>query len=55
MSQAGFFDFQQRKDQLDAHGNPLKALEDAVDFEAYRPTLERVHARERKSDAERRP
>ena len=55
MSQAGFFDFQQRKDQLDAHGNPLRALEEAVDFEAFRPTLERVHEKQRKSDAGRRP
>lgn len=55
MSQAGFFDFQQRKDQLDAHGNPLKALEEAVDFEAFRPTLTRVHEKPRKSDAGRRP
>lgn len=55
MSQAGFFDFQQRKDQLDAHGNPLKALEEAIDFQAFRPTLERVHEKQRKSDAGRRP
>lgn len=55
MSQAGFFDFQQRKQQLDAHGNPLRALEEAVDFEAFRPTLERVHEKARKSDAGRRP
>ena len=55
MSQAGFFDFQQRKDQLDAHGNPLKALEDAVDFEAFRPTLVKVRAKERKSGAGRKP
>ncbi len=55
MSQAGFFDFQQRKQQLDAHGNPLRALEEAVDFEAFRPTLERVHQRARKSEAGRRP
>jgi IS5 family transposase len=53
MSQAGFFDFEQRKDQLDAHGNPLKVIEDAVDFEAFRPTLMKVRERERKSNAGR--
>jgi IS5 family transposase len=53
MSQAGFFDFEQRKDQLDAHGNPLRVLEDAVDFEAFRPTLRKVRAGERKSNAGR--
>ena len=39
MSQAGFFDFQQRKKQLDAQGNPLKLLEDALNFQAFRQTL----------------
>lgn len=53
MSQAGFFDFQQRKDQLDAHGNPLKVLEDAIDFEAFRPALMRVRDKKRKSNAGR--
>lgn len=55
MSQAGFFDFEQRKDQLDAHGNPLKVLEQSIDFEAFRPTLMKVRQRDRKSDAGRKP
>lgn len=53
MSQAGFFDFQQRKDQLDAHGNPLRVLEQALDFEAFRPTLMKVRDKDRKSSAGR--
>lgn len=53
MSQAGFFDFEQRKDQLDAHGNPLRVLEDAIDFEAFRPTLLKVREKQRKSNAGR--
>ena len=32
MSQAGFFDFVQRKNQLDAHGHPLRVLEKTLDF-----------------------
>lgn len=55
MSQAGFFDFEQRLDQLNAHGNPLHTLERAIDFEAFRPTLERVREKPRKSNAGRKP
>ncbi|HJO28641.1 MAG: IS5 family transposase [Verrucomicrobiota bacterium] len=55
MSQAGFFDFEDRLSQLNAHGNPLGVLEDAVEFEAFRDTLEQVRDRERKSSAGRRP
>lgn len=55
MSQAGFFDFEQRKAQLDAHGNPLRVLEDAIDFEAFRETLSQVRDKHRKSNAGRRP
>lgn len=55
MSQAGFFDFEQRLDQLNAHGNPLGRLDEAVDFESFRPTLERAHDKERKSRAGRKP
>jgi hypothetical protein len=50
MSQAGFFDFEQRKDQLDAHGNPLKVLVDAIDFEAFRPTLLKVRDKQHKGN-----
>ena len=53
MSQPGFFDFEQRQDQLDAHGNPLRVLEDAIDFEAFRQTLLKVRDKQRKSNAGR--
>jgi len=55
MSQAGFFDFEDRLAQLNAQGNPLHTLEQAVDFEAFRPTLERVREKPRKSNAGRKP
>ena len=55
MSQAGFFDFEDRLAQLNAKGNPLEVLEDAVDFEAFRPALARVREKERKSNAGRKP
>jgi len=55
MSQAGFFDFEARRDQLNAHGNPLRLLEEAIDFEAFRPILNRVRRKDRKSNAGRKP
>ena len=55
MSQAGFFDFEQRLDQLNTHGNPLQTLEEAIDFEAFRPILKRVRQKRRKSNAGRKP
>ena len=55
MSQAGFFDFEQRLDQLNTHGNPLRTLEEAIDFEAFRPILKRVRDKRRKSNAGRKP
>ncbi|MEZ6190424.1 MAG: hypothetical protein R3C45_03940 [Phycisphaerales bacterium] len=50
---AGFFGFEKRKAQLDAHGNPLRVIEKVVDFEMFRPTLVRVRDRNRKPNAER--
>ena len=55
MSQAGFFDFEDRLDQLNAHGNPLATLEEAIAFEAFGPTLEQIRDKPRKSNAGRPP
>lgn len=55
MSQAGFFDFHQRLDQLNAQGNPLQRIDDMVDWEQFRPILERVRERPRKNDSGRKP
>ena len=55
MSQAGFFDFENRLAQLNAHGNPLRTLDEAIEFEALRPTLERVRDKPRRSNGGRRP
>ena len=55
MSQAGFFDFEDRIEQLNAHGNPLEKLEQAIDFEVFRPALKRVRDKPRKSNAGRKP
>ena len=55
MSQAGFFDFEDRLEKLNAMGNPLHTLEQAIDFEAFRPTLEQIREKPRKSNAGRKP
>lgn len=55
MSQAGFFDFDDRLEQLNAHGNPLQILDDAIDFEAFRDALAVIHVKPRKSNAGRKP
>jgi len=48
MAQAGFFDFEERCAQLKDAGNPLVLLVEMIDFEAFRPTLNRVHEKARK-------
>ena len=55
MSQAGFFDFEDRLEPLNNHGNPLRTLEAAIDFEAFGPTLSKVRKKPRKSNAGRKP
>lgn len=53
MSQSGFFDFEDRLEQLNRHGNPLQLIEQAVEFEAFRPTLQPLRDKPRKSNAGR--
>ena len=55
MSQAGFFDFAERLEQLNQAGNPLAKLDELVDFEQFRPTLMEVRQKPRKSNAGARP
>jgi IS5 family transposase len=55
MSQAGFFDFEDWLAQLNVHGNPLRLLAEAIDFESFRETLEVIRVKPRKSNAGRRP
>jgi len=55
MSQAGFFDFDNKIAQLNQQGNPLQKLDDAVEFEHFRLTLLQVHHKDRKSNAGRKP
>jgi len=53
--QTGLLDWQIRFDQLDIGGDPLPRLKNLVDWERFRPELEAVRDRERKSNAGRKP
>jgi len=53
MTQPGFFDFEQRCDQLADKRDPLVALDKAIDWEQFRPTLELVRDKDRKNNSGR--
>lgn len=55
MMQTGLLDWHIRFRQLDAGGDPLPKLKKLVDWERFRPELEAVRDRERKSNAGRKP
>jgi len=55
MMQTGLLDWQIRFHQLDIGGDPLPRLKNLVDWERFRPELEAVRDRERKSNAGRKP
>ena len=54
-SSPGFFDVESRTAKLTALGDPLVTLATQIDWEAFRPDLARVHAKERKSKAGAKP
>jgi Transposase and inactivated derivatives, IS5 family len=51
----GLFDLQFRLEKIDQNGDPLVALNQIVDWELFRPDLEPLRDKERKSDAGRKP
>ena len=51
----GFFDLENRHNQLEALGGPLPKLNQIVDWESVRPVLGRIPQGERKSNAGRKP
>ncbi len=53
--QPGFFDLDERHEQLEKLGDPLPELARVVDWESFRPVLEKAHQKERKSNAGRKP
>ena len=53
--QPGVFDIAERTDKLTKMGDPLVGLNEQINWEAFRPDLNRVHEKERKSNAGARP
>ena len=53
--QPGFFDIAQRTAKLTQMGDPLVGLNEQINWEAFRHDLNRVHEKERKSNAGARP
>ena len=51
MHQPGFFDFDHRLNKIDRNGDPLTKIATAVDWEIFRPTLEKTLRKEKKSAA----
>jgi IS5 family transposase len=51
MRQLGFLDFDIRLDRIDKAGDPLSKLDKAVDWEIFRPLLEKARQKEKKSNA----
>ena len=55
MHQHGLFDIQQRHDRIKQYATMLEQLNSIVDWEAFRPTLETIREKQRKSNAGRKP
>jgi hypothetical protein len=55
MGQRSFFDVENRLQSVSTMGDPLERLAAAIPWENFRPLLARVHEKERKSDAGRKP
>ena len=51
MHQLGFLDFATRLQRIDKAGDPLRKLNENVDWEQFRPILEKARAKEKKSPA----
>lgn len=55
MSQAGFWDWEERQAKLTQKKDLLVRLNQIVPWESFRPTLEKIHHKPRKSNAGRKP
>jgi IS5 family transposase len=53
--QHGLFDWQERFEQLDQGGDPLAKLNQVIPWDLFRQDLEQIRAKERRSNAGRRP
>uniref|UniRef100_UPI00054F15E3 IS5 family transposase n=1 Tax=Desulfogranum mediterraneum TaxID=160661 RepID=UPI00054F15E3 len=50
MIQPGFFDLQDRLHQIDKNGDPLSRLNEVIDWDLFRPAIEEVRNKKRKSN-----
>jgi len=50
MIQPGFFDFQDRLSKIDKNGDPLTKLNEAINWELFRPVLEKARDKKRTSN-----
>ncbi|MCI0561003.1 MAG: hypothetical protein MN733_21155 [Nitrososphaera sp.] len=55
MRQPGFFDIDERYAALNAMGDPLVVLNNSIPWENFRRICSKVHGKERKSPAGRKP
>ena len=55
MGQRSFFDVENRLQSVSKMGDPLERLAATIPWESFRPMLEKVHEKERKSNAGRKP
>ena len=55
MPQAGFFDIDRRLESISRMGDPLERLAVEIPWELFRPLLEKVREKDRKSAAGRKP
>lgn len=55
MRQAGMFEMDNRMGKIDTNGDPLVKLNEVVEWEMFRPELERIRQKARKSNAGRKP
>jgi IS5 family transposase len=53
--QTGLFDWQFRFEKLEKNGDPLRQLNEVINWEGFRPTLSCIHDKERKSNAGAKP
>lgn len=53
MSQPGFWDWEERQAKLNQKRDLLVRLNEIIPWEAFRPTLERIHDKPRKSNVGR--
>jgi IS5 family transposase len=53
--QTGLFDWQFRFEKLEKNGDPLRQLNEVINWESFRPTLSSIHDKERKSNAGAKP